>query len=400
MITIEEAKKIIEEAVPKGEVIVSTIEKSLRRVIAKDILAPFDLPLFSASAMDGYAVRDEDTRVASSEKPLELRVASHLFAGDSPKVSLHSGEAIQIMTGAMIPPGTTAVIPQEEVKKTSSHKIFISRPLKKGENIRSQGEEIKKGEMAVPSFAIVTPALVGHLTALGIYKIPIFRDPTIAILPSGSELVRDAREIRPGKIFDSNSYTLTALLKQMGLLPRVLPPIADDKELLKKTIRRSLENHDVTIISGGVSVGEKDYIREILGELQVDTLFWKVAQKPGKPLFMGKRRNRLVFGLPGNPAAALVCFYEYVKPTLLKWLGHTNIWPVSDRATLKNPLSKQGGRTHFLRARASREEKNLWVAPMDSFVRANCLAIFPKERSTLKKGEDLEIHWIDGREDI
>lgn len=406
MISVEEAKKIVDKVIPRGAVISSPIEKCLKRVIAKKLIAPFDFPLFSASAMDGYAIYSKDTAAASQQKPVSLKVLSQIFAGEAPANSMHSGETMRIMTGAMIPSGATAVIPQEEVEKSSSDTILIFRAIAKGENIRPQGEEIRRGEKAISPFEIITPAVIGYLASLGIYEVPVFQEPKVALLPTGSELIRDSKDLGPGKVFESNSCALGAALKQMGLVPALFPPIADCRDELKAGIQKCLEENDFTIISGGVSVGEKDYIRDILAGLKVETLFWKVAQKPGKPLFFGRRENRFVFGLPGNPASSLLCFYEYVQPALLKWLGHTKIWPLSEQATLRKPISKKEGRTHFLRAQAAREGGNLWVTPfssqeshrMGSFAKANCLALFPREAKELQKGEPIKIHWIDGRE--
>lgn len=397
---------MMEATVPRGMIVSSPIEKCLRRIVAKKIIAPFDFPLFAASAMDGYAIDSKDTAAASHQKPVSLKVLSKIFAGEAPSDSIHPGETIRIMTGAMIPSGATAVIPQEEVEKISSDTILIFRAIAKGENIRLQGEEIRRGERAISPFEIITPSVIGYLASLGIYEVPVFQEPKVALLPTGSELIRDSKDLEPGKIFESNSCALGAALKQMGLVPALFPPIADCRDELEEGIQKCLEGNDFTIISGGVSVGEKDYVRDILEELKVETLFWKVAQKPGKPLFLGKRENRFVFGLPGNPASSLVCFYEYVQPALLKWLGHPQIWPLSEVATLKKSISKKEGRTHFLRAQASREGGNLWVTPfssqeshrMGSFAKANCLALFPLEAKELQKGEPIEIHWIDGRE--
>lgn len=405
MITVEEAKKIIEAVIPTGEMILSPIGKCLARVIAKEVIVPFDFPLFTASAMDGYAIRCEDTSTATRENPTQLKVLSQIFAGDMPTGSLHLGDTMQIMTGAMIPSGATAVIPQEEVERNSSDTIQIFRPVNEGKNIRPQGEEIKQGEVAIKSSEIITPAVIGYLAALGIYEVPTFKDPRVAIVPTGSELIRVAQDLSPGKIFESNSYALEATLKQTSLVPTVFPPIADHKPQLQEAIQESLETNDFTIISGGVSVGEKDYIRDILTDLKVETLFWKVSQKPGKPLFFGRRENRFVFGLPGNPVSALVCYYEYVKPALLRWLGYPDIWASYERAILKKSIFKEKGRTHFLRAYAERKEDQLLVSPfssqeshrMGSFAKANCLAIIPKETDQLERGDAIEIHWMNER---
>lgn len=406
MITVETAKEIITNTIPRGEIALIPIEQGLQRVMAQDVKAPFDFPLFSASAMDGYAIRHNDTETVSKANPIILEITAKLFAGDRPNESILPGKAIQIMTGAAIPLGATAVIPQEEIEFVAPKAISISRQVRQGENIRFQGEEIKQGRIAICATDVITPAVIGYLTSLGIYQVTIFKEPRISILPSGSELIRDIDQLTPGKVFESNSYALAAAIKQIGITSAVHPPVVDQLEPLTEQISQLLNTNDITLISGGVSVGEKDYIRPILADLEVKPLFWQVAQKPGKPLFMGKRGNSFVFGLPGNPASSLVCFYEYVKPAILQWLGYRNCWPVSEPAHVLEPLAKKMGRTYFLRAHAKWENGKLWVKQlssqeshrMGSFAHANCLAVFPNELQQIERGGLIDIHWIDGRE--
>ena len=402
MFSVKEAKHIVDEVIQRGKVVSSPIENSLGKVIAKEIQTPFDFPLFASSAMDGYVIRCEDTQAASQDRPVLLKVVSEVFAGDTPTQSINQGEAIQIMTGGMIPLGAAAVIPQECVTRHDDNSIHIFNPVKRGDHIRSQGEEVKLGDQVINQNEIISPAVTGYLAALGIYEVPIFEIPRISVIPTGSELVKDPRELKAGKIFESNSYALGAALKQMRLEVTIFPPIADRKDHLQSAIQECLKTSDITIISGGVSVGEKDYVREILSDLKVETLFWKVAQKPGKPLYFGRRKNRFIFGLPGNPAASLVCFYEYIRPALLKWLGHSQIWPVTEQAILEESISKKEGRIHFLRAYAEKKDNHIVVTPfssqeshrMASFAKANCLALFPKEKVRLEKGDPVEIHWL------
>lgn len=391
MITVEEAKKIIAEAIPRG------------KRIATDISAPFDFPLFTSSAMDGYALRWEETKGASKAKPVSLKIAARIFAGDNPSQTLQPGETAQIMTGAMLPEGADSVIPLEEVRTASNEAILIESPCEKGAHVRPRGEEIRKGELAATAGTRITPAVIGYLASLGIREVPAFEAPRICLIPTGSELVSAPAQISPGKIFESNTFALGAALRQGGITPTLLEPVADREETLREAIRKGLEGHDILLVSGGVSVGEKDYVRPVLESLGVEILFHGVAQKPGKPLCFGKRDDRFVFGLPGNPVSALVCFYEYARPALLQWLGQSNVWPREETARLTEGVAKKKGRSHFLRARAVRNGGILHVTPfasqeshrMGSFAQANCLALIPCERERMEKGATITIHWID-----
>lgn len=401
MITVHEAKKIIETKTPHGLVASSPLGEALGRVAARDVISPFDYPLFASSAMDGYAVNHEEVHATSEENPVRLPIQYKIFAGDYPTEILHSGHTIRIMTGAMIPEGVTAVIPQEEIIADRDF-ILVRGPTKKNQHIRFQGEEIRKGERALSSGVAITPAVLGYLASLGIPELPIYAPPSISILPTGSELVLSAKDLLPGRIFESNSVALRGALLEMHLETRVLPPVADTKEEISRSVATCLEKSDMVLICGGVSVGDKDYVREVLEVFGVTPHFWKIAQKPGKPLFFGTANNKLVFGLPGNPASSLVCFYEYVKPAILQWMGFSKIWPKSEKGKLMTPFKTKKGRTQFLRAWATREGQGLQVRlagsqeshRMQGFAGANCFAVVNSETEELQVGSEITVHWI------
>lgn len=405
MISVDEAKKIIEDVIPRGNAVKSPLDESIFRVIANDVIAPHDFPLFGSSAMDGFALYHEETKAASQERPLTLRVVDHVFAGDVSSKPIRFGEAAKIMTGAPLPRGATAVVALEDVLQSSSDEVTLFFPVQEGKNIRRQGEEIKKGERAIEAFQVITPAMIGFLASLGVSQAPIFQAPKISILPTGNELMRNVESPVPSKIFESNSHALMAALKYMGLCGTLFPPATDDKEHLRRALQECFQKSDIIIISGGVSVGEKDYVREVFTEMRGETLFWKVAQKPGKPIFFGRMGNRFVFGLPGNPASALVCFYEYVKPACLLWLGVSSAGPVAEKALCTVSFSKKEGLTYFLRAVAKRDGGSLWATPLSSqeshrlqsFALANCLIVVPSATQELQKGDTIDIHWIDER---
>ncbi len=402
MITIATAKDIVAQTIRPGRVASVPLGQCVGKILARAVATPHDFPLFAASAMDGYALRSADTQHATPARPCQLRITEILYAGDHATRTIDLGETIRIMTGAMIPRGATAVVPQEDVAQTTAQQITLTRAVAAGDHIRPAGEECRSGNIVASAGDTLTPARIGYLAALGIYEVPVYAAPRVAIIPTGSELIRDSAALTPGKIFESNSFALAAALMELGIVPTISPPVPDEENALRHVLHDAITTHDITLVSGGVSVGDKDYIRAVLATLQVESLFWSVAQKPGKPLFFGKRDARVVFGLPGNPASSLVCFYEYVQPAILRWLGHASIWPVSACAVLQQRVTKKDRRAHFLRAVATHDAGTLLVTPqssqdshrMASFARANCFLIVPADVQELASGARVDIHWI------
>lgn len=402
MISVEEAKQIVGREIPRGPQKESSLEEALGLVLAENIFSPIDSPSLNSSAMDGFAIRHEEACRASRSFPSYFRTVGFVAAGDLPEKKLEPGEAIKVMTGAMIPEGATAVIPQEDVLQDSQGTILVSREVEWGEDIRFQGEEIKAGGLALPKDTLLTEGAIAFLASLGISKGPVYAPPRIAILPTGSELVRNPSEITRGKILETNSIALRVALKNLRAYPEVYPPIADDKETLISTLESALKWNDLVLVLGGVSVGQFDLVKGALKELDVTPLFWQVAQKPGKPLYFGRRGSTFVFGLPGNPASSLVCFYEYVRAVILQWMGYQQTELAEDLAKITAPFRKKPGRTHFLRAIAKKKADGFWVSipkgqeshRMSSFSQANCLAVIPQETGDLREGEEVSIHWL------
>lgn len=411
MITIEEAQKIILREIGRGPSLNVPLKEALSRILAAEVAAPIDSPLFNASAMDGFAIHHEETVKASREQPIAFRNAGLVAAGSIAAKKLECGEVIQIMTGAMIPSGATAVIPQEEAAFEKGDgknpaRIFVFRPVAEGEHFRKKGEEIQKGETALPQGTRLTPGTLGFLASLGLESVPIYAPPKISILPTGSELVRGLSEITEGKIPESNSVALRAALQELNITPQVLSPVPDIARVLHAIIEVQLRQSDFLFITGGVSVGTFDLVKDILQSLGVKTLFWGVSQKPGKPLYFGKGKSAFVFGLPGNPVSSLVCYYEYLRPAILSWLGEGEIFLPAAKARLAEPFQKKEGRTHFLRAVAESRDGGWSVHipggqeshKMKSFLKSNCLAIIPQEVSELSGGSEVTIHWLPGGE--
>lgn len=395
MISVEEAKQIVSREIAPGAKTNLALLEALGRVLAEDIVSPIDSPSFDASAMDGFALNHEAGGGF-------FKIVRTIAAGDVPQRPIGPRETMKIMTGAMLPSGATAVIPQEEVLLEKEKAIHVSTEAKKGQHIRYKGEELREGEIVLTKGTALTAGTIGFLASLGIFQIPVYSPPKIFIIPTGSELIRDPQERNEGKIFESNSFCLQAALAELRLPATVSHPIPDIPKILSAALETALHGHDFVLITGGVSVGQFDFVKAILARQKVETLFWQVAQKPGKPLYFGRKGTQFVFGLPGNPASALVCFYQYVRPALLKRLGYTKIFPNEVKAKLAQNFAKKDHRTHFVRALAAQENGSLWVQPlpgqeshkMISFAKANALLVVPQEVEKWERGEEVTLQWL------
>ena len=402
VISVTEAKRLILAAVKPLPAVSCDLADACGRVLAADVVSPFPLPLHDNSAMDGYALRSADTEQASDNNPLSLTVIGVIAAGESTHglPPLLPTQAVQIFTGAMVPPGANAVIRQEDVT-IHGGQIVLTRPVRPKESLRFKGEEVGEGDTVLTAGEVLSPAGIGVLASLGLKSVQRATRPRVGILVTGSEIVTDFIHLQPGKIFDSNSHVLTAALQRMGLPPVFRKSCVDDRETLRQTIGDGLAKCDVLLVTGGVSVGKFDHVKEVSAELGIEEIFWKVRQKPGKPLFFGSTKDgqKLLFGLPGNPASVLVCFYQYVYPALMKAMGATEPFLASAHVGLHKDFAKPPGLTHFLKARLTaggtveileRQGSHM----MSSFARANCLAAIDEAVTDLRKGDMVEIHLL------
>ena len=331
MISVEKALSLILSEIKEMGTERVDITASLGRVIAENIFSKRDNPPWNNSAMDGYALRYEDIRGGSREKPAVLRVTEDLPAGYTAKNPVSKGEAIRIMTGAPIPNGADTVVMVEDTEKDGENvKIFRETTL--GENIRRAGEDIKTGELVVPEGTVIRPAEVGIMATCGRAFVSVYQRPRVAVVSTGDELVDVDEEITEGKIVTSNSYTLSSMAIECGAVAFQLGIAKDTKKALKEKLLQAL-HADVIITSGGVSVGDFDFVKDVLKELGSEMKFWKVAMKPGKPLAFGTIGGKPAFGLPGNPVSCMVCFEQFVRPSLLKMMGHERIYRPVIQAT-------------------------------------------------------------------
>jgi molybdopterin molybdotransferase len=371
------------------------------RVIGEDVFATRNIPPADNSAMDGYAVRHVDTKGATGANPLRLRVIEEIPAGKVPQKKLKKGEASRIMTGAIIPEAADAVVRQEDTKK-SGKMVIIYTSVKEGQDIRFAGEDVQKEELLISQGSIVSPAQIGMLASLGKAFVSVYQKPRIAIIATGDELVDIENDPPPAKIVNSNSYSLAAQVMECGAIPLILGIAKDKKSELQKKFKTAL-HADLIISSGGVSVGDFDFVKDVMGEIGNAMHFWQVAMKPGKPLAFGTIKGIPLFGLPGNPVSAMVSFEQFVRPYLLKMQGHTKIFRQTIKALSSQEIQKKKGVKHFIRA-IVKKEKNQYLAAitgeqgsgiLKSMVLANALIVLKENETKVKKGDPVTVQLLD-----
>ncbi|GAB3017316.1 molybdopterin molybdotransferase MoeA [Bowmanella dokdonensis] len=373
-----------------------TIEQACGRVLAEPVLAGFNIPPYDNSAMDGYALHADE----AAGGPLQLIGIS--FAGTPFEGRVLSGQTVRIMTGAMIPPGADAVVMQEQVE-VRNQQILCNHQPKPGENIRRAGEDIRQGETVLPAGKKLTPVDIGLLASLGIAEICVFEPLNVALFSSGDELVLPGRALDKGQIYDSNRPALRAALQQLGIQVLDLGVVPDDKQALRDSLDKAASQCHGLISSGGVSVGEADFTREILAE-KGQIGFWKLAIKPGKPFAFGRLGQCAFFGLPGNPVSAWVTFEQLVLPALQRLSGEQSASSMTLTAIAGEDLKKRPGRMDFQRGICWRDEKgellvkstgNQSSGVMTSIARANCYILLEQQRGPVKVGESVSIQLFD-----
>ncbi|MDQ3020689.1 MAG: molybdopterin molybdotransferase MoeA [Bacteroidota bacterium] len=389
MITVEEAKSIlIENSFKLNKTRNKKIKDSLNYFLAEDIFSPLDLPPFNQSNVDGYAVNFSGA--------FNWKVIDEIKAGDKAKLKLKESQAARVFTGAVVPEGADCVIMQERIEVDRNNISTNNFEFSQGEFIRLKGSQIKKRELAILKNILITPAVIGFLSTLGIEKITVYKKPVINLIITGNELQTPGKKLKSGKIYDSNSFILNSALMQMNLKPNKFFFLKDNKNKLKKTVSECFDDSDVILISGGVSVGKYDFVNEVLEELNAEKLFYKVSQRPGKPLYFGKKHGTYIFGLPGNPASVLTCFYEYVYPLLRKLQGYENYFLNQINLPLLKDLSKHFKLSNFLKAKIKANGvESLDGQPsyiIKSFAEADCFIYLPLETEFVKEGETVEVH--------
>jgi len=360
MLTVEQAKQTILGAVAALPAETVPTAAALGCVLAEDVASDINIPSFDNSAMDGYAVRVADVAGASAEHPVRLRCQGEVPAGSVASSPLQAGCALKIFTGAPVPPAADTVVIQEDTRREGDVVVVLDSE-KAGANIRRAGEDISKGAVVLRLGSLCGPAHVGVAASLGRAQLSVVRRPRVAVLATGEELVTPGKPLGPGQIYDSNSPTLAALVRQAGCEPVTAGIVPDTLEATQSALERALAQADVVITSGGVSVGEYDFVKDALVALGADTKLWKVAMKPGKPLVFSVCGGKPVFGLPGNPVSVFITFVLFAWPALQKMRGLADDaldLPTAD-AIAQEPFTVRGDRRHYLRVRLRREGDRL-----------------------------------------
>ena len=338
---------LLSETKKNNKIQVSLLD-GLGFILGESITSCTNIPPFDRSPLDGFAVRSEDISNASKVNPITLRVIDFAPAGMPSKLPLGSNEAIRIMTGAKIPDGADVVIAFEETEFTDeSVTVFKAYPTKS--NISFEGEDIGIGDKVISEGTCIDAPEIGILASVGRSYIKVYRKPRVAILSTGSELVEPGGKLLEGQIINSNSYSIAALVKKLGAEPVILPSCSDDYHEIVNCLK-SLDWVDLVITTGGVSVGDKDYVTKAFQDVCDKFLFWKVKMKPGTPITAGKHKNKLLIGLSGNPAAAVITFLVFVKPVILKMMGKSKLEPLEIESTLLSDFSKVRKQNRFVRA--------------------------------------------------
>ena len=376
------------------------LREALGRVLASDVHASFDVPIHTNSAMDGYAVRADDL---PAQEPRKLHVVGESFAGHPYRGRLEPGECVRIMTGAVLPEGADTVLMQEHVEAQADH-IVVEPGHKPGDNVRHAGEELHRGDRVLACGRRLNAADLGLLASLGISEVDVLRRPIVAFFSTGDELKSVGQPLSEGQIYDSNRYTLYAMLQRLNVQIIDMGVVGDAPADVEHAFRLAAQQADVVITTGGVSVGAADYIKQTLERLG-RVGFWKIAMKPGRPLAFGELGRALFFGLPGNPVSVMATFALFARVAILKLSGERTTPPLRLRATTLDRLKKRPGRTDFQRGILRQEEDGRLVVGttglqgshvLSSMSRANCFIVIPRDAGDVEIGSEVEIIPFDG----
>ncbi|MDO9068133.1 MAG: molybdopterin molybdotransferase MoeA [Deltaproteobacteria bacterium] len=394
MVSIDEARRIVLSLAKRLPDVNVPLLESLGMVLAEDVHSPWDIPSADNSAMDGYAYSHD------SLQGLSLQVCGFLPAGTIWTDSIPPGQTIKIMTGAQIPPGCDTVVPVEDVQETPDG-ITLKGASKPGSHVRKRGEDVGSDELVLNAGTLIRPQEVGMLASFGKTEVHVYRKPVVAILATGDELVEPGDERLPGKIINSNSFSVAAQVLEAGGRPLMLGIASDDREITRDMLLKGLQA-DVIITSGGVSVGDHDFVKEVIEEMGGELKFWKINMKPGKPLAFAVVADKPLFALPGNPVAAMVGFEMFVRPALLAMMGHTRIIRPLVRAVVTEQIRNKGDRPHLIRALVElqggkyhlKSTGNQGSARLSSLTLGNALTLVPAG-TTIILGNEIDVSLLD-----
>lgn len=384
------------------------VRQALNRILARAVIAPLDVPAHDNSAMDGYAVRSADLNAAGETA---LKLAGTAFAGHPFAAALEQGEAVRIMTGAVVPPGADTIVIQEVVRLADGQ-VIVPAGQRQGQNVRRAGEDLRAGEAALPAGKLLRPAEIGLLASLGQAEVSVHRRLRVAMFSTGDELASLGEVLQEGEIYDSNRYSMWGMLSRLGCEVIDMGVVRDDPAALEAALIEAAQHADAIVTSGGVSVGDADFIRDLMARLG-EVAFWKIAMKPGRPMAFGRigrigqdQDGAWLFGLPGNPVAVMASFYQFVRPALLKMMGMPDAQTVLP--TLRVPcgeaIRKGRGRTEFQRGTLYQENGEWRVKAtgaqgsgiLRSMSEANCFIVLDAECSSVAVGELVDVQLMDG----
>jgi len=416
VISVEQAFEKILSYMPVLEPEQAPILDTLGQVLAEDIFSDINIPPLDNAAMDGYAIRARDTAEAGSKTPAVLRVIDTVIAGAISTKEVAPGTAIRIMTGAPVPKGADAVVRFEDTDETerkgaAQNEIGVLCKLKPGANIRRAGEDVVKDSLILKKGTVIRPAEVGVLASLGKSKAPVIRRPVVAVLATGNELVEVGKPLPPGRIYNSNTYSVAALVKRYGGIPKILGIALDTEKSLIEKLRQG-RDADMLITSGGVSAGDYDMVKDVLAK-EGEITFWTVRMKPGKPLAFGtikggKGRSIPHLGLPGNPVSSMVTFELFARPAIFKMMGKKNFAKPAVEATLEEPIANTDGRRVFVRTIVEKRGGKFYArltgpqgsGILTSMSLANGLVIVPEDKAEVKAGEVVNVMMLDWNEEV
>ena len=404
MIHVSEARRIILENTHVGSTEVVPLTDCLGRVLAKSVSACRDVPPMDNSAMDGFALMGAQTAGATEETPVLLPVSRTIKAGDRPGPAVGSHQAVRIMTGAPIPEGVDTVVRVEDTS-IKDGQLVISKPVTTGGNIRGAGEDITAGSDILEKGRCLSPADLGIVASQGIAQLTVFRRPTVAIVATGDEVVNLGETPREGQIFSSNSYSLMGLVRECGAIPRLMGISRDEPARMAAMIREGLTS-DVVVTSGGVSMGDYDFLKAVLEEIGAKVLFCRVAQKPGKPMTFGVMGWKPIFALPGNPVSAALSFELYARPAIRKMMGHARLFRPTIRAMMEKDVRKKKGRRNFIRGIVERKDGMFYVRTtgeqgsgiLRSMSLANGIIILPEDSDGAGAGQAVDVYLLNSED--
>lgn len=401
MVSVQEALDVVLKNCRPLGLEKKNILETAGRVVGEDIYAPRNIPSAANSASDGYAVRSVDIQSVHPLKPMELTVIETIAAGAAPCKTVEAGQAARIMTGAVLPKGADAVLRREDTEEKGKT-VVIKTAASVGMDVRFPGEDVKAGERVITTGSVLRPGHIGMLAALGRAFVFVYQRPRVAILSTGDELVDIETAPEPFKIVNSNSYALAAQVLACGGIPLLLGIVRDAKEELAEALR-SASRADVILSSGGVSMGDYDFVKEVMSDAGNAIHFWQVAMRPGKPLAFGSINGTPHFGLPGNPVSVMVSFEQFVRPYLLKMQGRARIHRQTLKAVSAQDIKKGAGVKNFLRA-VVEKDKDRYQARLTgeqgsgilkSMVEANAFIVLDENVTSVKKGEDVTVQLLD-----